>query len=150
MEQNGNYEQPLYAISVAAKILGVSVHTLRMYEREGLIVPYKKESSHRLYSQSDIDRLNCIRKAINELKISINGIKTIYSLIPCWNILKCSEHDRANCLAFHNHSEPCWTFRHINNVCTGVECRECAVYKNYTECGSIKECINNIQYVKQL
>ncbi len=33
--------QPKYKISEAAKILGISVHTMRMYEREGLIIPLK-------------------------------------------------------------------------------------------------------------
>ncbi|MCJ7553068.1 MAG: MerR family transcriptional regulator, partial [Ignavibacteriaceae bacterium] len=30
-----------------------------MYEREGLILPYQKDTGHRLYSDSDIDRLQC-------------------------------------------------------------------------------------------
>ena len=77
---------PLYPISSAAKLLNISVHTLRMYEKNGLILPYKKESNHRLYSESDIDRLKCIRKAINQRKISINGIKTLYAMIPCWQV----------------------------------------------------------------
>ena len=143
MEQVQNFEIPLYPISSAAKILGISVHTLRMYEREGLILPFKKESSHRLYSEYDIQRLQCIRKAINVSKISINGIKAIYSLIPCWEITNCSKIDRSNCEAFVSHSQPCWTFKHLNNICYNKECRSCDVYKNFTECGKIKELINS-------
>ena len=139
MENLENLETPLFPISVAARILNISVHTLRMYEREGLIVPFKKESNHRLYSKSDIVRLTCIRKTINEKKISINGIKTIYSLIPCWEIINCSQKDRENCDSYKSHSHPCWTFRHNNNACTDRDCRGCSVYKNYAECGSLKE-----------
>jgi MerR family transcriptional regulator/heat shock protein HspR len=146
MEINDNYNQPLYSISVAARLLKVSVHTLRMYEREGLIVPYKKESSHRLYSQADIDRLTCIRKAINECKISINGIKSLYAMIPCWNIIKCGNMDRQICEAFNSHSQPCWSFNHKQNKCENIDCRECAVYKNYKECKSIKQSIINIAF----
>ena len=136
-----NYSQPLHPIRVAARLLNISVHTLRSYERESLIIPFQKESRQRLYSQSDIDRINCIRKAINEHKISINGIKTIYSLIPCWEITKCSEEDRENCEAYKSHSEPCWSFAHRNNACQAKSCRECEVYKNYSECHSIKNSI---------
>jgi MerR family transcriptional regulator/heat shock protein HspR len=150
MELNDNYNQPLYSISVAARLLNVSVHTLRMYERESLIVPYKKESSHRLYSQADIDRLNCIRNAINECKISINGIKSLYSMIPCWNIIKCTEEDRKECKAFESHSHPCWSFQHENNKCEKLECRVCTVYKNYNECKSIKQSIINIAQPKEI
>lgn len=143
MDQLDRYELPLYPISSAAKILGISVHTLRMYEKEGLIIPFKKESHHRLYSEADITRLKCIRSAINYSKISIAGIKTIYALIPCWEINKCSEEDRNNCEAFKAHSQPCWTFNHINNKCSDLDCRNCEVYKNFSECGRIKEAITS-------
>ena len=143
MENLDNQDVPLFPISVAARLLNISVHTLRMYEREGLIVPFKKESNHRLYTKADIERINCIRKTINENKISINGIKTIYSLIPCWEIINCSQKDRENCESYKSHSNPCWTFKHKNNVCAGLECRECKVYINYAECGALKEKIKS-------
>ena len=132
-------QEPQYKISIAADILGISVHTLRMYEREGLIIPFKKDSSQRLYSDKDLERLNCIRTAINQEKISIEGIKRIFSLVPCWAIVKCSEIDKKNCEALNGHAKPCWTFKHENNYCTNRECRECEVYNDYGNCGVIKE-----------
>jgi len=134
-------ELPVFPISAAAKILNISVHTLRMYEREGLIIPFKKSTNHRLYSQSDIERVRCIRHAINELKISIAGIKSIQSLIPCWKIKGCSEEDRIGCRAYASHSQPCWSFNHKGNKCAEKDCRKCEVYKNFSECKIIKESI---------
>ena len=139
-----NYDEPIFTISAAAKLLKISVHTLRMYEREGLFISYKKESNQRLYSNQDVERIECIRRAINEMKISINGIKTMYSLIPCWDIVKCSEKDRQNCNAFMEHSKPCWTYKHKNNVCEKLNCRECSVYQNFTRCDHIKDAIKLI------
>src|SRR5512139_4055648 len=52
---------PLYTIGTAARILGISVHTIRMYERNGLIVPHKTDSRQKRYAESDIERLHCIR-----------------------------------------------------------------------------------------
>ncbi|HVO73078.1 MAG TPA: MerR family transcriptional regulator [Ignavibacteriaceae bacterium] len=141
LAEDGKEELPIFPISAAARILNVSVHTLRMYEREGLIIPFKKSTGHRLYSQADIERLKCIRHAINELKISIAGIKTIHSLIPCWKIKGCSEDDRKNCKAYASHSSPCWLFMHKENRCENLNCKNCEVYKNYSECGAIKESI---------
>ena len=138
------FEEPLFPISVTAKLLDISVHTLRMYEREGLILPFKKKTNHRLYSEADIERISCIRRAINEHKISIAGIKTIYSLIPCWQIVKCSEEDRNNCEAFTSHTKPCWSYNHKNNICENINCRECSVYKDFSECKKIKESINGL------
>ena len=141
---NNNEDTPLYTISTAARILGVSVHTLRMYEHEGLVMPFKKESSHRLYSETDIDRLKCIRRAIKEQKFSIPAIKTIYSLIPCWNIVHCTDEDKAKCESYINHSSPCWTYRHENDYCSGRHCRNCDVYKYYASCDKIKDAIKII------
>jgi len=134
-------QTPLYSIGTVARMLGVSVFTLRMYEREGLVLSHRSASAQRLYSESDVERLRCIRKAINEMKFSISAIKTIYSLIPCWDIVKCSETDRANCAAYSGHSQPCWTFTHENNTCAHRQCRECAVYTMSTDCGNIKASI---------
>ena len=50
-------EEPLYPIGTAARMLNVSVHTLRLYEREGLILPHRKDTGHRLYSNADIERV---------------------------------------------------------------------------------------------
>ena len=135
--------EPIFSISTAARLLKISVHTLRMYEREGLIIPFKKESKQRLYSKGDLDRIQCIRDAIRKAKISINGIKTIYSMIPCWEIVKCSEEARKSCDAFNGAHKPCWTYEH-KSVCKEVNCRNCEVYYKYSECGMIKELIKSI------
>ena len=143
MHSEVSNDHPIYPIRTAAKLLDISVHTLRMYEKENLIIPYKKSTSHRLYSQYDIDRIKCIRQAINELKISINGIKSIYSLMPCWEVKKCSVEERNQCNAYSTHHGPCWATKSENTICAPQDCRECNVYKNYGECGSIKNFIRN-------
>jgi len=129
---------PKYTISNAANLLGISVHTMRMYEREGLIIPFKKESGQRLYSDKDIERIKCIRISINEEKLNIQGIRKILSLIPCWAIVECSETDRANCQAYTSVSQPCWMINHKDNICAGKDCRECEVYNSFGTCESIK------------
>ena len=50
------HDTPLYSIGTAARVLGISVHTMRMYERSGLIVPFIRETNQRLYSERDIER----------------------------------------------------------------------------------------------
>lgn len=132
-------DTPLYSIGTAARILGISVHTMRMYERNGLIVPYKSKTRQRLYADSDIERLRCIRNAINVEKISIQGIRTVLSLIPCWAILHCSEGDRQGCPAHNGHSEPCWSLKKKGAFCADRSCRSCEVYKDFGDCKSIKD-----------
>jgi MerR family transcriptional regulator, heat shock protein HspR len=135
--------EPVYPIRTAAKLLNISVHTLRMYEKEDLILPFKKSTNHRLYSKNDIDRINCIRSAINESKISINGIKTIYSMMPCWEVINCSKEDRSKCSAYLRHNGPCWAVKGDDTICAGKDCRNCSVYQEFGECSSIKNFIRN-------
>ena len=137
-------DKPIYPIRTAAKLLDISVHTLRMYEREGLIVPFKRESNQRLYSKGDIVRIECIRNEINTSKISINGIKTIYAMLPCWDIVKCSEKERSKCSSYNNYDSPCWTYDHSNNVCGTKNCRDCKVYSEYSKCSNVKELIKSV------
>lgn len=137
-------DNPVYSIGTAARMLGVSVQTLRMYETEGLILISKSDGNQRIYSESDIERLRCIRKAINEDKISIGGMKRIHGMIPCWDIIKCTSEERSACPAFKNHLGGCWTYKHEHSVCAELDCRLCAVYKFSSDCSHIKELITNI------
>jgi MerR family transcriptional regulator, heat shock protein HspR len=139
-EESVKIDQNL-SISEAARTLGISVHTLRMYEREGLILPNKKRQ--RRYTPDDMERLVCIRRAINEMKVSIEGIKHIYALVPCWGIVGCSNADRSKCEAMTGRTGGCWTYRHKKNICAGRECRTCKVYMSAGDCSSIKEMIVN-------
>lgn len=149
METKIKYKTPIYPIRTAAQMLGISVPTLRMYEKEGLIIPHKTDGNQRIYSDADLERIRCIRKAINESKISINGIKTIYSLIPCWEVIKCSEEDRKICNAFKSNEQPCWTYNHPNTTCEHRDCNDCEVYSDYSQCGSIKNLIKKISGISQ-
>ncbi len=139
MSRSDDKDKPTYTIREAAKMLDVSDHTLRLYEREGLIAPYKKESSHRLYSESDIERLKSIRDAIVVRKMNIAGIRALYSLIPCWDIVKCSDEERSRCSAYQKNFMPCWTYDHDDNVCSDRACRLCPVYKEYSDYDKLKD-----------
>ncbi|MBM4168096.1 MAG: MerR family transcriptional regulator [Ignavibacteria bacterium] len=146
MEKMSANTKPTYSIGTVSRMLGVSVHTLRMYEREGLIIPHKSDGNHRLYSPADVDRLNCIRRAILEEKISIAGIRRIQALIPCWDIKQCSEEDRSHCKAFRSHERGCWTYKHKKNMCAELDCRTCDVYESAIDCGNIKQRIIELAF----
>ena len=137
-------DQPVYTISIAAKLLGISISTLRMYEKEGLIIPHKSQGNQRLYSYNDIGRIASIRKNIKEGRISINGIRAIFSIIPCYKIISCSEADRENCKAYHEGIKSCWAYKHKNNTCEKIDCRECDVYKNNYDFISAKNTIKKL------
>ena len=75
MNQQSN--EPCYVISVAAKLLGMHVQTLRYYERVGLIEPSRSRGNIRLYSQQDIERLLQVKRLMEELGVNLAGAEVI-------------------------------------------------------------------------
>ena len=131
--------QRLYTIGEAADLIGVSVPTIRMYEREGLIIPLRKASRHRLFAEHDLQRIRCIRKTINTEKVSIAGIRRLMALIPCWKMKGCPDDARDACPAFHDHENPCWMGTNKSWMCKSDQCRTCKVYIDTSDCSQLKQ-----------
>jgi len=72
MSQDGR-DKPLYMISVAAELTGMHPQTLRVYESKGLVNPKRSGGNTRLYSQSDIERLELINQLTDE-GINLAGV----------------------------------------------------------------------------
>jgi MerR family transcriptional regulator, heat shock protein HspR len=70
-------DEPVFEISVVARIVGVHQQTLRSYERLGLVAPQRTRGNTRLYSQQDIARLQQVRRLVNELGINVSGVEVI-------------------------------------------------------------------------
>lgn len=143
MNDNDNKETPLFSIGTVARMLGVSVQTLRLYERRGLILAQKSSGNQRLYSESDVERLKCIRASISKHKISIEGIRRIQSMVPCWENVQCPMEQRMACPAFIASDAGCWTYKHKTNVCAGRDCRHCKVYLLAGDCEKIKSLVHH-------
>lgn len=131
----------LYSIGEAADVLGVSVPTLRLYEREGLIIPIRKKSKHRLYSPADLERIKCLRKCIHDDKVGIVGMRHLLAMIPCWKIHDCLAPDREACPAFNDDQTPCWKVEARPTACNHADCRNCTVYNQVTDCSALKRTI---------
>lgn len=69
-----HYDEPVYLISIVAKILEIHPQTLRQYERENLICPSRSDGRIRLYSQRDIDRIKIILRLTRELGVNLAGV----------------------------------------------------------------------------
>lgn len=67
-------------ISVVAEMLDIHPQTLRLYEREGLVVPKRTDGNTRLYSQEDIDKLRRILRLTRELGVNLAGVEVILSM----------------------------------------------------------------------
>ena len=71
--------QAVFVISVAAELAGMHPQTLRIYERKGLIDPYRTPGGTRRYSREDIERLNLIQTLTSQ-GLNLEGVKQVLDL----------------------------------------------------------------------
>jgi MerR family transcriptional regulator/heat shock protein HspR len=73
--------KPRYVISVAARMIGIEAHTLRYYERLGLVQPERSSGNIRLYSEEDIDRLRYIKALMSDCGVNLAGVEVALRLM---------------------------------------------------------------------
>ena len=78
---NSEENEPRYGISIAAKMIGVRTHTLRYYERIGIIEPRRSRGNIRLYSNSDIVLLRRAKTLMSDLGVNLAGIEVIMRML---------------------------------------------------------------------
>ena len=69
-----------FSISAVAQMFSVHHQTIRMYEKQGLINPKRSEGNTRLFSESDIDRLELIIHLTHSLGINLAGVEMVLKL----------------------------------------------------------------------
>lgn len=72
--------EPVFVISVAARLLEMHPQTLRKYEREGLIAPSRTTGNLRLYSDRDIERLRQVKYLVEERGLNLAGVQLALEL----------------------------------------------------------------------
>lgn len=74
------FSEPLFVISVAARLVEMHPQTLRKYEREGLIAPSRTSGNLRLYSDQDIERLRQVKYLVEERSMNLAGVQMALEL----------------------------------------------------------------------
>lgn len=134
--------EQLFTPREVAHQLNLSVETLRLYEREGLIVPHKLDSGHRRYTHSDIEWIECIQRQIHENKLNFAGIRYILSMLPCHEMKPCGLADYRTCPAGTRSSRPCWDFDDTPCRAKGENCRTCVVYQQVQNVENLKKILS--------
>ena len=71
---------PVYVISIAARMVDMHPQTLRLYERLGLLKP-ARQRHNRLYSDHDIARLRQIQRLTQDMGVNLAGVEVILNLL---------------------------------------------------------------------
>lgn len=74
------WDEPVYVISVAARLAGMHPQTLRTYDRLGLVSPGRSAGRGRRYSARDIERLRTVQRLSQDEGVNLAGIKRILQL----------------------------------------------------------------------
>ena len=81
MDKESYDTEPRYVISVAARMLDTQTHTLRYYERVGIIEPHRSRGNIRLYSDRDIALLKRVKSLVDDMGVNLPGVEVILRMM---------------------------------------------------------------------
>jgi MerR family transcriptional regulator/heat shock protein HspR len=74
-------KKPKYLlISAVSERFGVHPQTLRIYEREGLLVPIRSDGNTRMYDEEALQRLQLILTLTRELGVNLAGVEVVLNM----------------------------------------------------------------------
>ena len=73
-------KEKMYMISYVSSKYDIHPQTLRLYEREGLLVPSRSKGNTRLYTDRDLKKLEFILNLSREMGVNLAGIEIIYNM----------------------------------------------------------------------
>src|SRR3989440_8481075 len=69
-----------FTISAVAEECALHPQRLRLYEREGLLKPSRSEGNTRLYTDTDLERLEVILSLTRDLGVNLAGVEIILNM----------------------------------------------------------------------
>ena len=79
-ELGPDHDLPMFVISVAAEMSDLHPQTLRAYERDGLLSPYRTPGGTRRYSMRDVERLRLIRRLTQDEGLNLAGVRLVLEM----------------------------------------------------------------------
>lgn len=89
------FSEPLFVISVAARLVEMHPQTLRKYEREGLVAPSRTSGNLRLYSDSDIEQLRQVKFLVEQRGLNLAGVQLALELTRQLQRVRVNQADEA-------------------------------------------------------
>ena len=93
---SSHFNEPLFVISVAARLVKMHPQTLRKYEREGLIAPSRTQGNLRLYSDQDIERLRQVKYLVEDRGLNLAGVQMVLEITRRLRDLRAFTTERGN------------------------------------------------------
>ena len=136
--KSGHLPNGAIKIGTVAKHFAISVDLLRLYEREGLLIPIKSPRGTRYFTELDYAWIGTVLRLVREVRLNVAGIRRLLALLPCWQLRKCEFQKKAECPMIQDSSRPCW----VNRLCClgqkAQDCYFCVVYRSAPSCENLK------------
>jgi len=127
-------------IGEVARHFGVSVDLLRLYEREGILIPLKSEKGTRYFTELDYPWIATVLRLVREAGLNFAGIRHLLALLPCWEMRACGDSRKHECGVVSGAANPCWMER---KCCAPGDCYACDVYRSACQCENLKAFVVN-------
>jgi MerR family transcriptional regulator/heat shock protein HspR len=73
-------KEKTYFISAVASKYNIHPQTLRLYEREGLLIPSRSKGNTRMFNDEDLKKLEFILNLTREMGVNLAGIEIIINM----------------------------------------------------------------------
>ena len=80
-------------ISAVAEMYDIHPQTLRLYEREGLLIPSRSEGNTRFYTDEDLEALETILSLTRDLGVNLAGVEIILNMRKRMEEMQVQIHD---------------------------------------------------------
>jgi MerR family transcriptional regulator/heat shock protein HspR len=144
-ESGGESTKPSLNIGEVAKLTGISTHSIRLYEKEGLLNPRRTPSGRRIYASIDLDLVKTTRRLLSR-DLNFAGIRRLYAVVPCHAFKPCCIPRLGHCSVQDKQEQPCWSLADTWCRKTNQICQECKVYRMATEIDNIRESWSNTYF----
>jgi len=129
-------------IGAVARHFNISVDLLRLYEREGLLIPLKSPKGTRYFTEQDYLWIGTVLRLVREARLNFAGIRHLLALLPCWEIRDCGYEKKQACPIVKDSTSPCWTNRgccpQSNPQSNTEDCYYCPVYRSAPACENLR------------
>lgn len=136
--KQGHLPNGAIKIGTVAKHFGISVDLLRLYEREGLLIPLKSPRGTRYFTELDFPWIATVLRLVREVRLNVAGIRRLLALLPCWEFRNCPFEKKVNCPVILDSSKPCWMNRACCADSQAQDCYFCATYRSAPACENLK------------
>jgi MerR family transcriptional regulator, heat shock protein HspR len=125
-------------IGAVARHFNISVDLLRLYEREGLLIPIKSPKGTRYFTEADYVWITTVLRLVREARLNFAGIRHLLALLPCWELRECGFPKKQDCPTVKDATSPCWTSGACCQTAGVKDCYNCPVYRSAPACENLR------------